>query len=164
MRILFAAVVAYMAPAAAQAACTQVPLAETPKTLLKAFSERMEKAGAGDWRFATETPRGLMFYSNATQMRLVIKGTDGLTEEAGLLLPPEGTAADAARMEAAASFLGAHISGAPEASFGPRVVKAIADTKKDRQPHQVREGETTLMFSSPAPGAVALVSGRLRCE
>ncbi len=164
MRFLLAAVVAFTVPVAAKAACQQVPLAETPKTLLKAFSERMERAGAGDWRFATETPRGPMFYSSATRVRLVIKGTEGLTEEAGLLLPPEGTAADAARMEAAATFLGAHLSGAPEASFESRVVKAISDTRKDRQTHSVREGETTLVFSSPAPGAVALVSGRLRCE
>lgn len=164
MKILLATVVAFIAPAAAHAACTQVPIPETPKALLRAFSSRMENAGAGDWRFATDTGRGPMFYSKATVLRLVVKGTDGLIEEAGLFLPPEGTPADAARMEAAAAFLGAHISGAAESSFQPRVVKAIADTRKDRQPHEVREGETMLVFSSPAPGAVALVSGRLRCE
>jgi len=164
VKFVCAVVAAFLIPVACHAECRQVPVPETPKTLLRAFSDRMEKAGAGDWRFATDTVRGPMFYSKATLLRLVVKGADGLIEETGLLLPPEGTATDTVRMEAAATFLGAHISGSPETSFEPRVVKAIADTRKDRQPHQVREGETVLMFSSPAPGAVALVSGRLRCD
>ena len=163
IRLAAALIAAGLTTTAAEAACHQVPLTETPKALIRAFSQRMEQVGAGDWNLATRTARGPMYFSLTSQVRLVVKDADGLAEEAGVLLS-EPTPADSTRFEVASTFLGAHISGAPESTLQPRIVRAIADTKKTRQTQVVREGETTLVFSSPEPNAVVVISGRMRCD
>jgi len=123
----------------------------------------MEQVGAGDWNLATRTARGPMYFSLTSQVRLVVKDTDGLTGEVGVLLS-EPTQADSTRLEVASAFLGAHISGTSESAMQPRIVRAIAEAKKTRQTQVVREGETTLVFSSPEPDAVVGIFGRMRCD
>lgn len=164
MRSVLALVLALSVTGVAQAACTLVPMPETSTAFRGSFGARMQQLGAGEWAFANETPRGTMYNSKATRVLFFAKDSGGSIEEAGLLLPPEGTAADATRMEAAASFLGAYISGSPESELQSRVVRAIAATRRDGTGEVVREGDTVLMFSSPGPGAVALTAGRMRCR
>ncbi|MCJ2022443.1 MULTISPECIES: hypothetical protein [unclassified Methylobacterium] len=164
MRSVLALMLATFAPAAVQAACVPVPMPETSTELRSSFGTRMQQLGAGDWSFAIETPRGTMYHSRSTLVRFFTKEAGDRIEEAGLLLPPEGTTADAARMEAAATFLGAHISGSSESNLQSRVIRAIAVTRRDGTGQAVREDDTVLMFSSPEPGAVALVAGRMRCR
>jgi hypothetical protein len=164
MRSVLAVVLATFTQGAVQAACALVPMPETSVTLRNSFGTRMQQLGAGEWAFGIETSRGTMYRSKATLVQFFTKATDGLIEETGVILPAEGTATDAARMEAAATFLAAHISGSAESDLQTRVVRAIADTRKNRTIQAVREGDTVLMFSSPEPGAVALVAGRMRCR
>ncbi|WP_267428236.1 hypothetical protein [Methylobacterium sp. GC_Met_2] len=124
----------------------------------------MQQLGVGDWAFGVETPQGTMYSSKATQVQFYTKDAGGQIEKAGLILPAEGTAADVARMDVAATFLAAHISGMTEGDLQTRVGRAIADTRKNGTIQAVREGDTVLMLSSPEPGAVALVAGRMRCH
>lgn len=164
MRSILAVVLAMLAPGAARAACALAPMPETPTALRNSFGTRMKQLGAGEWAIGIETPRGTMYSSKATLLQFFTKDADGQTEETGLILPAEGTASDAARMETAATFLAAHISGSAEGELKTRVVYAIADTRKNGTVQAIREGDTVLMLSSPEPGAVALVAGRMRCR
>ena len=164
MRSVLALVLVTFASGTAHAACTLVPMPETTTALRGSFGARMQQFGAGEWAFDNETPRGTMYNSKATRVQFFTKDEGGLTEEAGLLLPPDGTEADAVRMEAAATFLGSHISGSPEGDLRTRVARAIAVTRRDGTGQAVREGDAVLVFSSPEQGAVALVAGRMRCR
>ena len=164
MRSVLALVLAMSASGAAQAACSPVPIQETANDLRSSFGTRMQTLGVGEWSFGIETPSGTMYSSKTTQVRFFTKNAGGLVEETGLLLPSEGTATDAAQMEAAATFLAARISGSAERDWQTRVARAIADTRRNGTVQAVREGDTVLMFSSPELGAVALVAERMRCR
>lgn len=164
MRSVLAVVLGGLASGVAQATCYFTPMPETSSKIRSLFAERMQKFGANDWHLSAETPRGSMYYSATTRVKLFIKDTNNSVEETGLLLPPESTTDDAVRMEAAAIFLGALISGSPESDLQPRIVSAIAATRRDGTGRAVREQDAVLIFSSPEPGAVALVAGRMRCR
>lgn len=164
MRSILAVMLATFAPSAVQAACALMPMPETATALRSSFDSRMQQLGAGEWAFNDETSRGTMYSSKATSVQFFTKDEGGLIAETGLILPAEGTAADVARMDAAATFLAAHISGTTEGDLRTRVGRAIADTRRNGTIQAVREGDTVLMFSSPEPGAVALVAGRMRCR
>lgn len=164
MRSVLALVLLALTSGTAQAACVAVPMPEKTAGLMNSFDARMQQLGVGNWKFAVETPRGEMYSSAATHVQFFTKQAGGSVEEAGLLLPPESTPDDTARMVAAATFLGAYISGSPERDLQPRIVRAIAAARRDGTGQAVREDDAVLIFSSPEPGAVALVAGRMRCR
>lgn len=163
MRRLAMIVLAALSSTAGQAACRSIPAAETPALMLRAFQERMARTGVGPWRFATDMGGGTMYYARSTDLNLVIKSGGSLVDEAGLLLSTP-TPEDEVRLEAAAAFLASRFSGAPEADLQPRVAKAIAAVRKDREARTVREGEASLVISAPDARAIAIKGGRVRCD
>ncbi|MGU3667154.1 hypothetical protein ACLBX9_23450 [Methylobacterium sp. A49B] len=152
-----------LATTGANAACHKVPVIETSKVLIGAFSQRMKQVGADDWHFGTQTTRGPMFFSLDSRVQLFVKDADGLAGEVGLLLN-KPTPTDNVQFEAAATFLAAYISGVPESALRPLIVRAIAEVRRTRENQTVRDGETTLILSSPDVDTVAVISGRLRCD
>ncbi|WP_182179316.1 hypothetical protein [Methylobacterium radiotolerans] len=163
MRIMITAGLVMLVATNAQAGCNPIPTAETPAVLMRAFTERMSPTGTGRWRFATKTRNGGMYYSEGTELNFIIENSGSLISEAGLLLTPL-TPADEVRMETAATFLLSRLAGRSEKDLEGRVVKGIASAKAAQQPATVREGEATLVISSPDPKTIVIKAGRLRCD
>lgn len=151
-------------PSLVHAACTQAPIAESPKELFNFFVSQMHPLGADVWISKNDMPSDTIYYSEATAVRYYIKINGNLVYRTGLILPDDATDGDTSVLKAVAVSLAAYISKAPEDDLRNRVVRAIARARQSGTGNAILERNTVLTISSPSNGAVVVELSKFDCR
>jgi hypothetical protein len=162
-RLLFCFLASWLSTASALAECKSTLLAETPAAFLTEFTDYMARTGTTAWRQMTDTPRGTMYMTTGSALRLTIKPQDGLIRDIGVFLY-EPSDADMSRLNAAAKFIVEHISGDKFADISKELDRHVRYAISQHKMTNFTHGNAFVSVQPLEERTLFVVAGKIACE